>query len=85
MDFKQRLLCSTIDPFAALRLQRGVEHLAQLGPRAIAEFLVELAGQIGGLPATLALLAEYERRLTPAMLRLTGGDRFPTRRLRAVP
>ena len=63
MDFKQRLLCSTIDPFAALRLQRGVEHLAQLGPRAIAEFLVELAGQIGGLPATLALLAD--RRKAP--------------------
>jgi hypothetical protein len=82
---RHRLTPARLDPFTSHRLQRGSEHIAQLGPRALAEFLVELASQIGGLPATLALLAEYERRLTPAMLRLTGGDRFPTRRLRAVP
>jgi hypothetical protein len=74
-----------LHPLDQLRLQRGVEHLHQLGPRVMAELLAELANQIGGLPATLTLLAEYERRLTPALLRLTGGDRFPARRLRMVP
>jgi hypothetical protein len=74
-----------LDYLTRLRLQRGAEHLHLLGPRALAEFLVELASQIGGLPATLTLLVEYEGRLTPAMLRLTGGDRFPARRLRVVP
>jgi hypothetical protein len=83
--FRLRPTHTRLDPFTTHRLQRGSEHLGQLGPRAIAEFLVELAGQIGGMPATLGLLAEYERRLTPAMLRATGGDRFPTLRLRVVP
>jgi hypothetical protein len=78
---------NAIDPFTALRVQRGVEHLHlhRLGPRATAEFLGDVADQIGGMPAIVALLAEYERRLSPAMLRATGGDRFPPRRLRAVP
>jgi hypothetical protein len=66
---RQRHPQPRVDPFTSHRLQRGSEHL----------------GQLGGLPATLGLLAEYERRLTPAMLRLAGGDRFPTRQLRAVP
>lgn len=74
-----------LDPFTALRVQRGVEHLHRLGPRAVAEFLGDVADQIGGMPAIVALLAEYERRLSPATLRATGGDRFPARRLRMVP
>ena len=76
---------SALDQFTALRVQRGVEHLHRLGPRATAEFLGDVADQIGGMPAIVALLAEYERRLSPAMLRAAGGDRFPPRRLRAVP
>jgi hypothetical protein len=74
-----------LDPFVARRMQRGCEHLHELGARATAELLAETGVRIGGLPAILGLLGEYERRLTPRMLRLTGGDRFPTRRLRAVP
>ena len=74
-----------LDPLDALRLQQGAEHLHTLGPRATAEFLHELAAQIGGMPATLALLTEYRRRLSPAMLALVAGDRFPPRPLRAVP
>lgn len=74
-----------LDHLTALRLQRDVEHLCALGPRATAEFLVDLTDRIGGLPAALALLAEYERRLTPDMLRATGGDRFPQRPLHLVP
>jgi hypothetical protein len=74
-----------LDPLDRRRLQRGVEHLHVLGPRATAEFLVEVADRIGGMPAVLALLAEYERRLSPETLRLTGGDRFPQNVPLAVP
>jgi len=74
-----------IDPLARSRLERGVDHLHQLGPRAQAEFLLQLCAMIGGMPAALSLLAEYQRRLTPAMLRGTGGDRFPPRPLRRLP
>jgi hypothetical protein len=66
--------------FDQLRLQRGAEHLHRLGPRATAEFLAEIAERIGGLPATLGLLAEYQYRLSPQMMRASGGgDRFPPR------
>ena len=74
-----------LDPLSRLRLQRGVKHLHLLGDRATAEFLAEVAHRIGGMPAILRLLAEYQQRLAPGMLRATGGDRFPTRRLRVVP
>lgn len=72
-----------ITPLDALRLQRGVEHLHQLGPRATAELMTELTARIGGLPAILGLLEEYQR-LTPAMLHASGGDRFPPRSLHKV-
>jgi hypothetical protein len=74
-----------LHPITRLRLQRDVEHLHALGSRATVEFIVDLTERIGGLPAALALLAEYERRLTPEMIRLAGGDRFPRQPLRVVP
>jgi hypothetical protein len=74
-----------LHPLTRLRLQRDVAHLHALGSRATAEFIVALTERIGGLPAALALLAEYERRLTPEMLRAVGGDRFPPRPLHPVP
>ena len=74
----------TFDPFTALRLQRGAEHLHRLGARATAELLAEVAARIGGMPCVLELLAEYECRLSPAMIRAAGADRFP-RQLQAVP
>lgn len=76
---------SNITPLDRMRLDRGAEHLHQLGARATAEFLMELAATIGGQPAILRLLAEYQNRLSPALLHAAGGHRFPTRRLRAVP
>jgi hypothetical protein len=36
------------------------------------------------MPATLRTLAEYERRLSPELLRAAGGDRFPPRALHLV-
>jgi hypothetical protein len=74
----------TLDPLDQVRLQRGAAHLHCLGPRATLEFLLELAGKIGGMPATLGLLIEYQRK-SPALLRATSGDRFPPRPLRSVP
>ncbi len=68
-----------------LRLDCGTEHLHRLGPRALAEFLTELATIIGGQPATLRLLAEYQNRLSPDLLRAAGGHRMPPRGPRAVP
>lgn len=79
---QHRSLTSAI---TALRLQRGVKHLHRLGARATMEFLIELADQIGDLPATLEVLAQHEERLTPEMLHLTDGDRFPPHPLQAVP
>ena len=79
------MMSTVTDPFTSLRLQRGAEHLHRLGPRATAELLAEVGARIGGLPCVLGLLANYELRLTPAMLRQVGGDRFPPRQLREVP
>jgi len=69
---------------ARLRLDRGAAHLHGLGPRAVAEALATLAARIGGTPALLAVLAEYER-LIPGQVRAASGDRFPTRPLRLAP
>jgi hypothetical protein len=74
-----------LNPLDRLRLQRGAEYLHQLGPRATAELLAEAGDHFAGIPWLLDLLAEYERRLTPRMIRLAGGDRFPRLPVRAVP
>lgn len=74
-----------LDPFTRHTLERGSAHLRRLGDRAIAEFLAEISARIGGLPAVLQVLSEYEERLTPEMIRLVGADRFPSLPLRAVP
>jgi hypothetical protein len=67
-----------------LRLERGATHLHRLGARATCEFLAEVAEAIGGGPCILQRLAEYERGLTPAMIRAAGGDGMPSRRPRLV-
>ena len=74
-----------LDPLSRLRLQRGAEHLHALGPRATAELLAEVGDRIGGMPAIMGLLREYQERLSPQMLRAIGGYRFPARPLRVVP
>jgi hypothetical protein len=72
-----------MSPIDNLRLQRGAAHLHQLGARAVAEFLAELASRIGGAPAALSLLNEYAR-LTPGQVRAAGGERIPKRPLHVV-
>ena len=78
-------LMHTMSSLDRMRLDRGAEHLHRLGARATAEFLCELANTIGGQPAILRLLAEYQNRLSPSLLLAAGGHRFPPRRPRAVP
>ena len=74
-----------LDPLDQLRLQRLAEHLHRCGARTIAEAFAEIGRRIGGMPAILTVLGEFEERLSPQMLRAVGGDRFPRRPLRVVP
>jgi hypothetical protein len=67
-----------------LRLERGAIHLHRLGARATCEFLAEVADAMGGAPCILERLAEYERNLTPAIIRAAGADRMPPRPLRLM-
>ncbi len=67
-----------LSPTERLRLDCGAKHLHRLGARAISEFLLELSATIGGQPATLRLLAEYQNRLSPDLLRAAGGHRMPS-------
>ena len=62
----------TDDVVAALKRQRQVEHLHQLGPRAVGELLREVAKD-EDLDRTL----EAYERLTADLLKALGGDRFP--------
>ena len=70
-------------PVERLRLQRGAEHVQQLGPRATVELLVEIADRVGGVSAVLAALASFES-VTLVQIRAAGADRLPPR-LRTVP
>lgn len=72
-------------PVDRMRLERGAEHLCRLGPRATAEFLAELVAAGVGAPALLDRLDEYRHRLSPGMLRVLNGDRFPRRGPLEVP
>lgn len=76
---------NNISALDRLRLERGVNHLHNLGARAIYELLAEVVSKIGGLPCVLATLDEYRQRLTPAMIRCAGGDRLARRPLHVVP
>lgn len=67
-----------------MRLQRGTEHLHQLGARATAEALAEIAARTGILPAIIAVLEQYQR-LTPQQVRAAGGERFPPPVMRDIP
>lgn len=65
-------------PLDQMRFYRGAAHLHALGPRAVAELLMELAQSTGDAARILDHLARY-RRLTPAVVRAAGGDRCPPR------
>ena len=68
-----------------LRLQRGAEHVHDLGPRAVAEMVAHVAREGLDLPGALDLMDRWRDGLSPAMVRAAGGDRFPPRVLLVVP
>jgi hypothetical protein len=55
------------------RVQRAFEKIWHLGPRLVAELVIEAAGDN---PHLLTLLDRYAR-LDPAAVRTFGADRFP--------
>jgi len=67
------------DTVHALRFQRDVEAVHRLGPRAVAELLLELKNG-ADLDDRLARYAE----LDPATVRALGADRFPPHPLSVV-
>lgn len=66
-------------PELILKLQRGADHLHALGPRALSGFLEDLATRTHAMPEIVTLLTEYRARLTPELIRVACGDRFPPR------
>ena len=66
-------------PDTTARRQRQIEHVHGLGLRAIDELLREVAE---GEDLDIAL--EAYQRLTPDLLKATGGDRFPALPLHGV-
>ena len=67
-----------------LRLQRGAEHVHQLGARALAELLLQMARERRDLDDMLDLLDAWRDGLSPAMVHAAGGDCFPPRVLHKV-
>ena len=57
-------------------LRSGVEHVVNLGNRALCELLAEAAQDRCDLPGLLARLREWREHLTPEMMQVTGGNRF---------
>ena len=72
-----------IDPELRRPIEAGFLHLCSLGPRAVSEFNIALFEPVGELPLLLRELDRW-RCLTPAMVWVAGGDRFP-RHLFIVP
>jgi hypothetical protein len=65
-------------PQHRMQIEAGARHLHSLGERATAEFLIALTEPVAELPLLIEMLQEY-RCITPATLRMVGGDRFPPR------
>ena len=63
-------------PLAGPRFEFIVEHLHRLGPRPLAELLIEIASHTGQSSFIAHRLEEYVR-LDRDILRALGGDRFP--------
>ncbi len=60
-----------------VRLPVLVKHLYDLGPRPVAECLLEIAGNDDGARITLLAALERYAKLDPETVRLVGGDVFP--------
>ena len=65
-------------PLSDLRRDRLVRRLHRLGPRPISEYLKELVGNDDGLQADTLFLLEKYAALDPQIVRVLGGDCWPT-------
>ena len=65
-------------------LQEGVRLARSLPDRALAELLLDLAEKRADVPEMLRTLTAWRERLTPSMVAVAGGDRFPPRPIRQV-
>jgi hypothetical protein len=62
---------------AKLRFYRDITRVVGFGARPVFELLVEI-GRENGIEAQIsAKVARYASRLSPDLLRVTGGDRMP--------
>ena len=68
-----------------VRLPILAQHLHDLGPRPVAECLLEIAGNDDGARVTLLAALERYAKLDPATVRRVGGDVFPPVPLHEVP
>ncbi|MGI4944835.1 MAG: hypothetical protein ACRYHQ_30480 [Janthinobacterium lividum] len=75
----------TATPTDTLRLQRGAQHVHDLGPRAVAEMVAHVAREGLDLSGALDLMDKWRDGLSVEMLAVTRGDRFPRRVLLQVP
>ena len=64
------------EALAGPHFERQVVHLHRLGPRAVAEILIEIAHCTGQSGVIADRLQAYGR-LDPAVLRFLGGNSFP--------
>ena len=67
-----------------VRLPVLAKHLHDLGPRPVAECLLEIAGNDDGARVTLLAVLERYAKLDPVTVRAVGGDVFPPVPLHAV-
>ena len=72
-----------INDLDRLRMQRAALHVYKLGPRALAELLIELDRRAA--PGIVVTALAAFAAITPAVIRAAGGDRMPPRPLRELP
>jgi len=73
----------TTQPLTGPRFERAVEHLHRLGPRPVAELLIEIARRTGQSSFIADRLQAYAR-LDPEAVRFVGGDKFPPMPMQVV-
>ena len=64
-------------PLFDARFRRHVDHLCRLGPRPVAECLLQLAGTGDDARTALIGLLEQYQRLDADVVAALGGDRWP--------
>jgi hypothetical protein len=64
-------------PLFDSRYRRHVEHLSNLGPKPIGEFLLQLVGTQDDARTALVVLLERYRQLDADVVQAVGGDRWP--------